>query len=303
MPLPDLDILVAVLDAGSLTAAAERLDLPRATLSRRLTKLEEDVGVRLLHRSTRTLTPTDAGLELYKHARPIVEAVESATAAMRARDGVPRGLLRVTLPPGGFEIFGGVLSSFLDQYPEVRLEVLSVTRHVDLVAEGFDVGVRAGELHGSSLISRRLFQSTGVVVASPDYLARFGTPNDPSDLAAHHCIVSFERGEVPRRSWPLINGDSVPIVARFSSNDLSLLTGAALRGHGLSLLPREFVQHQLQRGDLVEVLTDHITVHNGLWIVFPEKRLMLPRVRAFIDHVTEASTGADWPPIGMAAEG
>lgn len=294
MPLPDLDILVAVLDSGSLTAAAERLDLPRATLSRRLTKLEEDVGVRLLHRSTRTLTPTDAGLELYKHARPIVEAVESAKVAMRARDGVPRGLLRVTLPPGGSGVFGDILASFMERYPEVRMEVLAVTRHVDLVAEGFDVGVRAGELHGSNLISRRLFESTAVVVASPTYLATRGTPTHPDELAAHQCNVSFERGEVPRRTWPLLRGGTVPIQARFSSNDLGLLTNAALRGHGLSLLPKQFIREHIEQGLLVEVLTDHITVHNGLWIVFPEKRLMLPRVRAFIDHVAEARAAMDW---------
>lgn len=287
MPLPDLDLLVAVLDAGSLTAAAERLGLPRATLSRRLTKLEDDMGTRLLHRTTRTLTPTDAGLELYKHARPIVAAVESATAAIRARDGTPRGLLRVTLPPGGQTLFGDLLASFMTRYPEVRLEVLAVTRHVDLVAEGFDVGVRAGALHGSSLISRRLLQTTARVVASPAYLNTHGTPSLPSDLAHHQCNAGFDRGEVPQRSWPLLAGGSAPIQPAFSSNDLRLLMSATLHGRGLALLPLEIAREHLDSGELVTVLTEHIGFQSGIWIVYPEKRLMLPRVRAFIDHIVD----------------
>lgn len=287
MPLPDLDILVAILDTGSLSAAADRLDLPRATLSRRLVKLEEDVGARLIHRSTRALVPTDAGLELYRHARPIVDAVGAATAAVRAQDGVPRGLLRVTLPPAGGSMFGDLLSTYLDRYPEVRMEVLAVTRHVDLVAEGFDVGVRAGELTGSSLISRRLATNRQVLVASPDYLARAGTPTRPDHLMAHDCLVGFERGEVPLRTWPLTDGSHVPVRVRFASNDLGLTTQAARRGQGLALLPQGLVDEDLEAGRLVEVLRGQVGLETGIWVVYPEKRLMLPRVRAFIDLLVD----------------
>ncbi|MFT6821815.1 MAG: DNA-binding transcriptional LysR family regulator, partial [Myxococcota bacterium] len=197
MPLPDLDVLVAVLDAGSLTGAAEHLGVPRATLSRKLARLEEQVGAVLIHRTTRRLTATEAGNELYRHARPIVDAVRAATASVRALDGVPRGLLRVTLPPGPASRFAALISKYMTTYPEVRVEVIAVTRHVDLVREGVDVGLRAGSLTGSGLISKRLVGSTVKAVASPSYLRARGKPENATELAAHDCLVSFARGEVP----------------------------------------------------------------------------------------------------------
>jgi DNA-binding transcriptional LysR family regulator len=296
MPLPDLDVLVAILDAGSMASAAQRLGMPRATLSRRLRRLEDEVGAVLVRRTTRQLAPTEAGLELYRHARPIVDAVETATMAVRARDDTPRGLLRVTMPIGANAHFADMVTEFLTRFPEVRVELSASTRHVDLIAEGYDVAIRAGQVRGASLIARRLYDSAMIAVASPAYLARRGMPDDPVALREHDCLVGFERGESPRRTWALLDGTHVPVRARFTSNDLSLLADAALRGIGIALLPREFVLRHLDAGTLVPVLPDQVGVHGGIWVVYPERRGVLPRVRAFIDHAVAWSRSSPLRP-------
>jgi DNA-binding transcriptional LysR family regulator len=294
MPLPDFDVLVAILDAGSMTGAAKNLGMARATLTRKLARLEEEVGAVLIHRTTRQLSATEAGNEMYRHARPIVDAVDAARASVRALDGIPRGLLRVTLPPGPPGGFRGLISTYMKAYPEVRVEVIAVTRHVDLVREGVDVGLRAGSLTGSSLISKRLFGTTVVAVASPSYLLARGTPMNAAELVTHDCLVSFERGEVPVRAWPVHNGGTVALTPRLASNDLSLLTQGALDGLGIALLPKEFLGTAIENGHLVPILEDELGFPTGIWVVYPEKRLMLPRVRAFIDMLV------DWTePLGL----
>ncbi|MFT4623998.1 MAG: DNA-binding transcriptional LysR family regulator [Myxococcota bacterium] len=284
MPLPDLDILVAVADAGNLTAAAEQLGLPRPTLSRRLARLEEQLGVRLVHRTTRVVALTDTGQLLYQHARPIVDAIAAASNAVRAEDGVPRGLLRVSVPgvEGGLS---DMIVAFAEAFPQVRVEVSASSRHVDLVAEGFDAALRAGQLTGPSLVSRRLNTDCTLAYASPAYLERRGVPATPDALRDHDCLVGFERGEVPRRAWPLLEGGQVPVHARLASNNPQVLVRAAERGLGIALLPKPFIRELVDGGSLVPVLVDAVGARSGMWLVFPERRLMLPRVRAFIDHV------------------
>lgn len=283
MPLPDLDILVAIAETGSLTAAAVRLDLPRPTLSRRLQKLEEDYGARLVHRTTRSVQLTETGKELFRHARPIVDAVQAAGDAVRARDGVPRGVLRISIP-GSTEAMANMFIAFGLRHPEVRLELVSAARHVDLVAEGFDIAIRAGYLSGPSLVSRRLATTANRAVASPGYLEQFGVPQSIEELVEHACLVSFERGEVPRRSWPLLAGGRTPVSQRLASNDLGILLQGALSGMGMAMLPDLFLREPLADGRLVVVLPELLGARTGVWLVYPEKRLVLPRVRAFIEH-------------------
>ena len=290
MPLPDLDIVVAIAEAGSLTAAADRLGVPRPTLSRRLSQLEEDMGARLVHRTTRRTVLTEAGHELYRHARPILDAVGAAADAVRAQDGVPRGLLRVSVP-GGDGPIANMLGAFAADYPEVRLEAVTAARHVDLVAEGFDVALRAGSLTGPSLISRRLQTTEVRAVASPDYLAQHGTPKTAADLPHHRCLVGFETGTLPHRTWPLLEGGDTPVHAVMAANHPQVLAAAALRGAGIAMLPLVFAQTHMASGALVPVLPDVLGAQAGLWLVYPERRFVLPRVRAFIEHVVAWMAG------------
>lgn len=277
---------VAIVDAGSISAAARAIEVPRETLSRRLARLEERLGVRLLHRDTRRLVPTDAGLALYRHARPLVAAAREATAAVRALDGEPRGLLRVSVPPGG-GFAADLCLAFADRYPEVQLEVMSAARHVDLIAERFDVALRAGTVHDPALVARTIWASDRVAVASPGYLAHHGAPEAPADLDHHRLILGFYAGMRPEEAWPLRAGGTVPVTGWLASNDLALQLGAALAGRGIAMLPRPYVRQAIATGTLVSVLPSILGTTTSMAVVFVERAFMLPKVRAFVDHVVD----------------
>jgi DNA-binding transcriptional LysR family regulator len=280
----DLDAYVAIVEAGSISEAARVLGEPRATLSRRLGRLEEHLGVRLVHRSSRHLELTRAGQELYQRGRHIVDQVQAAENALRRLDDVPRGPLRISVPPDrGAAMLGRLLSEFLDRYPEVRPDVLATDRHVDLVREGFDVAIRAGRDSDPSLIRRVLAHHRLWLVASPAYLARHGTPERVEDLDRHVCVVNYAGTDRARPVWPRLEGGEVRVPAGIATNDLSIGLAMALGGHGLVMLPDVAVAPFAARGELVAVLADVLGARGTMALVYPEKRLLEPQVRAFID--------------------
>jgi DNA-binding transcriptional LysR family regulator len=286
----ELEAFVAVVEEGSVAAAARSLNLPRPTVSRRLARLEERLEARLLHRTTRKQGLTDAGEELFRHARSILAAIRDATDALRREDGVPRGLLRVSLPPSDTR-FRGLIPDFLVAFPEVSVEVEYGTRYVDLVADGFDVAVRAGRSPLSEgLIARRLATMRSTAYASPDYLARRGTPETPDALAEHTCLLSFAEGVRPVTHWPLKNAgsdgsDTIRVRGRLVSNDLPTLVHACAMGLGIALLPDRFVQDTDLA--LVPVLEDTVGADGHLSIVYAEREFMPPAVRAFVDFASD----------------
>ncbi|MDP2310993.1 MAG: LysR family transcriptional regulator [Pseudomonadota bacterium] len=286
--LPETSELLAfarAVEAGSLSGAALELGLPRVTVSRRLARLEERLGVRLLRRSTRRLTLTDAGEELYRHARVVLSAVRDADGAVRRTDGAVRGLLRVALPPGPGPWLHDMLLAFLTRYPDVRLEALYGTAHVDLIAAGYDVAIRASSDLDPWLVARTLARVRVMAVASPAYLSRVGTPQAPGELMDHKCLVGFTRGERPATHWPLEGGGAVRVEGIVVSNDITLLQAAALAGVGIALLPEILVAEHLAAGRLVHVLADRVGARTLLAIVYPEREFLPPAVRAFVDFV------------------
>lgn len=290
---------VAILDHGSISAAARATGVPRPTLSRRLADLEAALGVRLVHRSTRSLTLTAAGQALLPRARQIVADARAAHAEVARLDDVPRGLLRLTVPPptpeGAF--MGPMIQAWLAANPDVRAEVLSTTRAVDLAAEGFDVALRGGTVRASNLISRTLFRTTSVAVARPDLFGG-SAPTEPGDLATLPCVLGLGPGDVPQRSWPLRAGGAVTVDGRLATNDLVIRRAAALDGAGVTLLPERLVRDELARGDLVAVLPDLVGADAALRLVYIERAFLDPKVRSFVDHVVawinamEAASGA-----------
>jgi len=289
----ELLAFVAVIDNGSIAAAADELGLPRATISRRLARLEERLATRLIRRTTRQLALTDAGRELDPHARRIVEAVQQAAKSLQLADGAPRGLLRVSAPPGPAGLFDDVLVEFMARYPHVQLEVERSTRQVDLVAGGFDVALRATSHLHPGLVARRLATVSVGVVAAPSYLARQGTPRDPADLADHAALVGYDRGERPSTHWPLLDGGSVRVNARMASNDLGLLGRAAAAGEGLALLPAPLCAAAIADGSLRPILP-MVGALSQLALVYAEKAHLAPAVRAFVDHVA-SRLPTQWP--------
>lgn len=283
----ELQALVTAVDAGSLTRAAQELGVPRVTLGRRLTRLEERLGVRLLRRTTRSLGLTDAGEELYRRARQVLEALTEAEQAVRRSDGAVRGLLRVATPPMDNPWMRSIFLEFARAYPGVRLEVVASTAHADLASGRFDVAMRASPTLAPGLVARVLARTPLRAVCSPAYLARAGEPATPEALEDHAALVGFARGEHPQTHWPLLDGAQVRVRPVLASNELGLLRDAALAGVGIALLPRLLVREQVSSGALVEVLPDRVGMLSQIALVYPERELVPPAVRAFVSFVVD----------------
>jgi DNA-binding transcriptional LysR family regulator len=282
-------------EAKSLSGAAAELGAPRATIGRRLARLEARLGVRLLRRTTRALALTDAGDAFYRHARIVLDAVEQAEASVRRSDTSVRGTLRVATPPGLDQSFNALVCDFARAYPNVRIQVDASSRYVDLLREGYDVALRAGTEFEPGLVARTLARTTAVAVAAPAYLAAHGTPRRTRDLRAHHCLVGVIRGGLPQTHWPKAGGGKVAVESSFVSNDITLLKDAAVRGLGIAVLPAVLVGELLGSGALVRVLPELIHAEARVAIVYPEKEFMPPQVRAFIDLLVA------WAPTGIDA--
>jgi DNA-binding transcriptional LysR family regulator len=286
----ELTAFVKVVDCHSVSRAAAELGVPRATLSRRLARLEERLGARLLRRSTRSLSLTDAGESFNRHARIVLEAVANAEASVRQVDDAVRGALRVSVPPIVTESFRALICAFTERYPEVRLQVHFSSRIVDLRRDGYDVALRASTEMEPGLIARPLAREPILAVASPAYLAAHGTPRTRRDLAQHRCLMGFARGELPQSHWGA-GGSKLHVEGVLFSNDLELLRDAALRGLGIAYLPLTVVHAALESGALMPVLLDVLRGEALLAVVYPERQFVPPAVRAFIDAVVEWAPG------------
>lgn len=276
---------VRTVEARSISRAARELGVPRPTVGRRLARLEEKLGVRLLRRTTRTMVLTDAGEALYQRARGVIAAVREAEQSVRRSDDAVRGALRVSAPPMNLLHFGAMISDFIGRYPDVRLELDLTTRHVDLAAGSYDVAIRAAAQLPPGLIARNLMRSRLVAVASPEYLARHGTPRRVTEMAKHACLVGFAQGEHPSTHWPLVRGGQLRVEALMATNDLGVLHAAALGGRGVALLPLPLVYDDVAAGRLVAVLPERLGGETQLAVVYPEREFVAPAVRAFVDAV------------------
>jgi DNA-binding transcriptional LysR family regulator len=281
----ELVAFTRIVDARSLSRAALDLGLPRATIGRRLARLEGRLGARLLRRTTRSLVLTEAGEAFYRHARLVLDAVANAEASVRRPDDAIRGDLRVTVPPIMTHEFYEMLYDFLRAHPDVRLQVHFGTRHVDLRRDGYDVAVRAGSDIEPGLIGRVLARAPMYAVASPGYLADHGTPRTAKDLRNHRCLVGFARGELPQSHWPLKGGGQIHVEGILVSNELTLLGEAARQGLGIALMPTLFCDSFLQSGELVHVLPGTIEADAKLAVVHIEREFVPPQVRAFVEAV------------------
>jgi DNA-binding transcriptional LysR family regulator len=287
----ELAAFVQTVDSRSLSRAAAELGIPRATLSRRLARLEERLGARLLRRSTRSLALTEAGEGFNRHARIVLEAVAQAEASVRQVDDAVRGSLRVSVPPLVTPSFRTMICNFMERYPEVRLQVHFTSRIVDLRRDGYDVALRASSAIEPGLIARPLSREPMLAVASPAYLAAHGVPRSRRDLAHHRCLMGFARGELPQSQWTFGSGNTVHIEGVFFSNELDLLCDAAVRGLGIAFLPLMVIHSALESGALVPVLPDTLYAEAMIAVVYPEREFVPPAVRAFVEAVVAWAPG------------
>lgn len=294
MDLNEILVFTKVVQAGSFVGASRELDMPKSTVSRKVSELEERLGARLLHRTTRKLRLTDVGHAFYQHAaRVVVEAEEAEFVVSRMQD-VPRGLLRVTAPLS-FGFLAPIVASFLVRYPEVKLEMVCGDRVVDLIEEGFDLAVRAGNLADSTLVSRNLGVLRSYLVASPSFLEEHGAPREPQELERFDCVV-FGAG-APRARWKLRAGRqtlTVEVNSRFVVNDLDFLDEAAVSGLGIVMLPVFRCMGHLRAKRLTRVLPEWCSPETPLHAVYPSARHLSPKVKAFLDHMRESMTPPRW---------
>lgn len=285
-PTTEMAVFVKVVEAGGFSAAARDLNLPKSSVSRYVSRLEDRLGVRLLHRTTRTLRPTEVGHAYFERASRIVQEIVEAEAAVTNMQVAPRGSLRITAPLSFGHLFlGELVARFLDAHPEVQLEVDLSDRVVDLIEEGFDLAVRVGRMRDSSLIARKLGAAERVLVASPDYLARCGHPQVPDDLRHHDCLLYAY--DANTASWRLSDAVTVPIRGRLTTNNGDILASAAASGLGVALLPRFLVGRYLREGRLQTVLEDHVASDGGVFAVYPHNRHLSAKVRVFVDYLVD----------------
>jgi DNA-binding transcriptional LysR family regulator len=288
----DMLLFARIVEAGSFSKAAERLDLPKSTVSRRIALLEASLGERLLQRTTRRLVLTEFGQSLLEHARKLVEEVEAAAALAQHRQAEPSGKLRISMP-GDFANLGmtQVIARFMGRYPAVSLELDLSPRRVDLVAENFDIAIRMGDLpEDSTLNARRVSLQRFGLYAAPSYIAQRGLPEHPDDLLEHDllCILSRTGGAAP---WVLERGKTRwerPMQARLTANSPELLARIACGGAGIAPSSDFFAGIALAKGELVRVLPEWDLPSATGWAVFPGRRLMPAKTRAFLDMLDEA---------------
>ncbi len=282
-------VLVRVVEAGSFRGAARLLDLPKTTVSRKVAELEERLGAQLLHRTTRKLSLTDAGAAFVEQASGAIAQLESAELAVSELQREPRGRLRVTATAQMGQVFlAPLVVQFLRAYPEVEVTLHLTDRHVDLIADKFDVAMRAGPLPDSALVAHRVATSVMRLFASPAYLKAHGTPKLPADLAGHSCLLFATSAGAVRRTWPLGRPKhvrDVPVAGRFTADDLLVLREGAVRGLGIARLPAGLAKEQVRRGQLVPLLDAYSQAVTPLHLVHLGGRYVTPRTRAFIDFM------------------
>lgn len=284
-------LLRLLADKASFTAAARELNLTPPAVSKRLAQLEQRLGVRLLNRSTRRVSLTDEG-ELYlEHARRILADIEELELSLAKRRASPKGLLRVNATLGfGRTTIAPIVSAFARRHPEVEVQLQLTDAPLDLVASGFDLAVRFGELPDSRLAARKLMSNRRFLCASPAYLAANGTPRTPAELARHTCILHRQNDET-WGTWRLTRGrqtETVKVRGALSSNDGDVVLNWALDGHGILIRSEWDLAKYLESGRLQAVLPEWTLPPADLYAVYPARRHLPARVRAFIDTLVDA---------------
>jgi len=299
---------VSVVDEGSFIGAANAIGLSKAAISRHLIDLEHRLGIRLLHRTTRRISLTTEGQSFYARCRELLAGVDDAESEITSQSGTPSGLLRVNAPlTFGILHLAPLWGQFADLYPRVSLDVTLGDRVVDLVEEGYDLAIRISLMTNALLVSRKLASTRMVLCASPEYLAKHGTPTHPGELAAHRAVAyTYMTGG---DEWAFTGPDgpvSVYINAAIHTNNGDTCRLAALEHHGIILQPTFLIGKDLERGTLVELMPRYRSVELDINAVYPTRKFLPLKVRRLIDFLAEGFRNPPWsnairPLPGMSA--
>jgi DNA-binding transcriptional LysR family regulator len=278
-----------VVDHGGFAAAARELRLSRSVVSKYVIELEQELGVQLLHRTTRSASPTANGLIYYERCTAILADLEEADIAVTRLQAEPRGLLRVNAPMSfGTLHLGPAIADFMGTYPDLTIQLVLGDQMIDVVQEGFDVTLRIAELASSSLIARMIAPAARVICAAPGYLKAHGTPRHPNDLRQHNCLTYGHLAT--GNQWKLTGPDGehwIQAVGSLCANNAEILCDAALKGQGIALLPTFIAGAALRDRRLRIILSDYKAPALSLYAVYPPTRHLSVKVRMFIDFLVE----------------
>jgi DNA-binding transcriptional LysR family regulator len=292
----EMRVFAAVADAGSFVAAADALDISKAAVSRYVSELEQRLGVRLMHRTTRRLSLTQEGEVFLARSREILASIDDSEREISTRSESASGLLKLSVPVSfGIKHLAGLWSEFLQAHPQVSLDVQLADRVIDLVDEGFDVAVRIARLPDSTLVSRKLATTRLVLSASPKYLKARGVPKHPSDLAEHDILgySLLAMGDTWQFTGPK-GPVTVKVRPRLWTNNGDTCVAAALRGAGIQLQPTFLIADELASGKLVEVLPKFRASELGIYAVYPTRKFVLPKVRVLLEFLSAKLQDAAW---------
>lgn len=287
MNIEHLKLFVRLASTHNISLAGKELGLSPAVASAHISKLEESLGVRLLHRTTRKVSLTEEGEAFLPHAEEVLACVETAQDSVGAGSLAPRGTLRVTAPAS----FGRIhlvpaLKGFLSHYPDLSVDFRLSDSIVNLVESGFDIAIRDAELSNSTLIARKLATDNRILCASADYLERFGIPSSPQDLANHQCInlIGLENWVFDYPEGPI----SIKTHGHFRADNGEAVRDACVDGLGITMTSTWCSYKQLQSGELIRILAEHPLASNtAIWALYPSSRQLAPKVRAFIDYFSD----------------
>lgn len=296
MDLNDIVVFTKVVETKSFTGAADALGLPKSTVSRKLAQLEERLGVRLVQRTTRKLALTEIGEAYYERCSRIVADIAAAEQLVTDMQSTPRGRLRVTASVDfSTRFLGEIVAEFLAQHPEINVELEATDRVVDLIEDGFDLAVRFGQMPESTLIARRLCGLHLILCASPDYLARRGTPRTVEELDEHDHVLFTPVSR--NQTWTLANGDAsyeFGRPARLATNNYGAVVDVARAGGGIALISEFMVTEEIKNGQLVRVLPDWQTRPTDVHAVYPARQNVPPRLTLFLDHLSKSLNPPPW---------
>ena len=285
--LTEIEVFTQVVEHESFTAASDKLGMSRAMVSKYVMALEQRLGARLLNRTTRRLSLTEAGRNFFEQSTAILAALAEAEAQVGESTVEPRGALRINAPMSfGILHLAAAIRIYLDAHPEVSIDLDLNDRVVDLVDEGYDLAIRIGQLADSSLIARKIATDRMVICAAPDYIARHGKPERPADLKNHFCLLySYQQ---IRDGWRFVTEggtETVKIASRFRTNNGNVIANAAASGLGIAHLPTFIGGADIKAGRLVPLLEEFTIPELGIFAVYPEGRFVTRKVRSFIDFL------------------
>lgn len=287
-----------IVEAGQLSIAADQLNLSNGAVSKQLSKLENHLGGRLLNRTTRRLTPTEAGLAYYEQAKAILETVEEAECAVTGLTTEPRGTLKINAPMSfGSRYLGELLAKYNQKYPQVKIDITLHDRQIDLIEEGYDLAIRIAELKDSTLIARRLAPCNLVICASPAYLEKYGEPETADDLKDHQCLLYsyVDSGKRWMLDGPSSNDQKqtkhIPINGSLMANNGNLLCDALVNGMGIAIMPTFIAGDAIREGNAKIILPEWKPKSPDISLLYPSVKFLSVKVRAFIDLAAEHFEG------------